>query len=66
MTDRTRADIAALTARVNAAVVGQEARSEERRGGKRVDLGGRRIIKKKKQKLHVATVHTPIYPHHHR
>jgi len=25
MTDRTRADIAALTARVNAAVVGQEA-----------------------------------------
>src|SRR3712207_7049341 len=32
---------------------GYQARSEERRVGKSVDLGGRRIIKKKKHKQHV-------------
>src|SRR3954467_16007614 len=36
------------------------ARSEERREGKRVDLGGRRIIKKKKP--HVAKNHTATAP----
>src|SRR2546422_11021519 len=40
-------------ARLQAARRGRPARSEERRVGKRVDLGGRRIIKKKKKKKRI-------------
>src|SRR5688572_33404738 len=38
-------------------------RSEERREGKSVDLGGRRIIKKKKQQKHESTVYCEISKH---
>src|SRR5690554_8068885 len=38
------------TLRERLAALGQERRSEERRVGKSVDLGGRRIIKKKKKR----------------
>src|SRR2546429_8582489 len=42
------------TAVISHAVGQKDARSEERRVGKSVDLGGRRIIKKKKSKVEVS------------
>src|SRR5687768_18612858 len=44
-----REDLAVLDARARAAQATEDLRSEERRVGKSVDLGGRRIIKKKKK-----------------
>src|SRR2546422_10575813 len=44
--------------------VTSRARSEERREGKSVDLGGRRIIKKKKKRVH-ERVGIYVRDHHH-
>src|SRR6266567_6240836 len=50
ISQRQRRQRAAQGARGAAAALAVPARSEERRVGKSVDLGGRRIIKKKKTK----------------
>src|SRR6266496_6639531 len=49
-TESVRAGLAEVPAAALVVLVHDAARSEERRVGKSVDLGGRRIIKKKKKK----------------